>query len=200
MAGSTADRQRISGRARRRRAADTGRPRGLDAAEVRALVGQARCGNRQAFGLLYLEYRAKVFHVVRCTLDPAAAEDAVAETFVRAWTALPRYRDTGAPFVAWLYGIARHVVADVHRDRARVQPEAEPPQGATTVSDRPEERLVLGAALARLPAEQRAVIELKYLADLSNEQVGIALGKSPGAVNAQQWRALASLRSMLEAS
>ena len=54
-----------------------------------------------------------------------------AEAFLRAGVALPRYRNTGAPFVAWLYGIARHVVADERAARHRIEPRAEPPDQST---------------------------------------------------------------------
>lgn len=61
-----------------------------------------------------------------------------------------------------------------------------------------EDRLALAAALRRLSDRQRQVVELKFLLGLSNEEVGRALGRSPGAVNAMQWRALEALRRTLE--
>lgn len=163
-----------------------------------ALVTRAQTGDQDAFGVLYEEYRRKVFNLARFSLPHATAEDAVGETFVRAWAALPRYRDVGVPFVAWLYGIARHVVADTLRAGMRVEPRAEPRLDEAVSRDGELDRLTLGAALDRLPDEQRVVIEMKYLADLTNEEVGAALGKTPGAVNTQQWRALAALRTILE--
>lgn len=167
-------------------------------AEVAVLVERSRAGDRDAFGALYEEYRSRIFNLARFTLPHAAAEDAVGETFVRAWAALPRYRDMGVPFVAWLYGIARHVVTDALRVGMRVEPRAEPRLDEPDCRDSELDRLTLGTALEQLPAEQRVVIELKFLAGLSNEEVGRALGKSAGAVNTQQWRALAALRTYLE--
>lgn len=174
------------------------RARDLDGQEVAALVTRAQAGDQDAFGLLYLEFRRRIYNLARFSLSHSAAEDAVGETFVRAWAALPRYRDTGAPFVAWLYGIARHVVADTVRASVRVEPQAEPDCGGTDTRGREDDRLLLGAALGQLPPEQRMVIELKFLGGLSNDEVAATLGKSPGAVNTQQWRALASLRAILE--
>lgn len=191
-------------RARRARVKDvrTGERRGTDTpladAEVAVLVERSRHGERDAFGVLYEEYRGRIFNLARFSLPHAAAEDAVGETFVRAWAALPRYRDMGVPFVAWLYGIARHVVTDALRSGMRVEPRAEPRLDEPDSRDHDLDRLTLGAALARLPDEQRVVVELKFLAGLSNDEVGRALGKSAGAVNTQQWRALATLRGFLE--
>jgi RNA polymerase sigma-70 factor (ECF subfamily) len=162
---------------------------------VQRLVDRARGGDRDAFGDLYRLYHPPLFRLARAHLGEGA-EDAVAETFLRAWKALPRYRDTGAPFLAWLYGIARHVIADEFRRRARVEPRPDLPDRGVewTVDD----ELTLAAAIRRLPDEQRQVVELKFLMGATNAEVAAALGKSEGAVNAKQWRGLAALRRMLE--
>src|SRR6266508_2330275 len=166
--------------------------------QVHQLVEKAKQGDRDAFAELYRLHHARIFRMARLHLGDLGdgAEDAVAETFLRAWAALPRYRDTGAPFVAWLFGIARHVVLDEVARGRRVMPREELPERTRgwTVDD----RLTLAAAMERLPAEQRRVVELKYLAGMRNAEVASALGKSKGAINAMQWRALGTLREILE--
>lgn len=166
--------------------------------QVSQLVEKAKRGDRDAFAELYRLHHARIFRMARLHLGDLGdgAEDAVAETFLRAWAALPRYRDTGAPFVAWLFGIARHVVLDEVARGRRVMPREELPERARgwTVDD----RLTLAQAMDRLPAAQRQVIELKYLAGMRNAEVAAALGKSKGAINAMQWRALGTLREILE--
>lgn len=162
------------------------------------MVEKAKRGDRDAFAELYRLHHARIFRMARLHLGELGdgAEDVVAETFLRAWAALPRYRNTGAPFVAWLFGIARHVVLDEVARGRRVMPSEELPErtGAWTVDD----RLTLAQAMDRLPAAQRQVVELKYLAGMRNEEVASALGKSKGAINAMQWRALGMLREILE--
>lgn len=159
------------------------------------LVALARSGDREAFGDLYRLYHAPIFRVARAQLGEGA-EDAVAETFVRAWGSLHRYRDMGVPFVGWLYGIARNVVADEFRRRQRVQPTDQIPE--EMIGSAVDDDLSLAAAMARLPDEQRRVVELKFLVGLTNAEVGSVLGISPGAVNSKQWRALGQLRRALE--
>ena len=161
------------------------------------LVQYAQGGDREAFGELYRLCHGVVFRFVHFYLPGAEGEDAVAETFLRAWGALPRYRQTGAPFAAWLIGIARHVVTDVHRASRRAEPWAEPPDRPVEFQDRLVDRLALAEAVAGLPGEQRRVIELKFLLGWTNNEVGQVLGKSVGAVNALQWRALARLKEAL---
>ena len=162
--------------------------------EERELVGMARKGDQDAFGKLFLAHHGAIFRLARATLGDGA-DDVASETFVRAWTALPKYQDTGAPFVAWLYGIARHVVVDELRRRSRSEPQADIAMGR--VEDSHDDRLMLTTALDGLSDEQRQVLELKFFVGLTNDEVAAALGKTPGAVNAQQWRALQALRKMI---
>lgn len=162
---------------------------------VPGLVAEAKRGDTDAFGQLYRLHHASVTRMARFHLGSTDAEDAVAEVFLRAWKALPRYQNTGAPFAAWLHGIARHVVVDEIRRRSRTEPHAEVPDAG--VEHREDERLDLAAAIEQLPQEQRQVIELKFLVGLKNPEVAEAMGSTPGAVNARQWRALESLRAAL---
>ncbi len=160
------------------------------------LVERAQRGDKEAFGLLYKEHHGSIYRFARTHLH-GAAEDAVGETFLRAWKALPRYTYTGAPFVAWLYGIARHVVTDELRRRGRTETREELPEAGIEFDT--DDRLVLASAIGKLPRDQRRIIEMKYLLGMKNPEVAKVLGKGVGAVNAAQWRALKKLREILEA-
>jgi RNA polymerase sigma-70 factor (ECF subfamily) len=164
-------------------------------AHERALVERAKDGDRDAFGVLYKEHAAAVARVVRFRLG-REDEDAVSEVFLRAWRGLAGYRDTGVPFSAWLYAIARHVAIDLLRTSARTEPRAEVPD--REVDEMTAELLTLHDAIEQLPTEQRQVIELKYLVGMNNAEVAAALDTSPGAINAKQWRALKALADVLE--
>jgi RNA polymerase sigma-70 factor (ECF subfamily) len=126
--------------------------------------------------------------------------DATSLVFAKALGSLSTCR--GDAVRAWLFGIAHHVIAD--RFRAR-DPEA-PLEAASRVPDSspsPQElaeagdaRRRLWAALAQLPPEQRRVVELR-LAGLTSAEIGQALGRSRGAVDVAQCRAVARLRGLL---
>ena len=164
----------------------------------RALVDRARRGDADAFGHLFRAHHPRVYRLARAQLPHNLAEDAAAETFTRAWKALPRYHPTRAPFVGWLYGIARHVVVDMVRLQARTDPtDHVVDEGHDPWLGR-DDLLALADAIRGLPDEQRAVIELKFLVGLTNGEVAVVLDKLPGAVNAQQWRALRALQRVLE--
>jgi RNA polymerase sigma-70 factor, ECF subfamily len=174
-----------------------GRHDDTDNRTIVPLVERARDGDKDAFGLLYRRCHARVYGLARFYLGDGA-EDAVAETFARAWAALPRYKPGRTPFISWLYGIGRHVVVDELRRRKRTEPrDSMPDAGHEHNSD---DNLVLAAAIAELPHQQQQVIEMKYLLGMTNPEVSAALGKKIGAVNAQQWRALQALKKILERS
>ena len=163
-------------------------------ARERALVRRAQDGDRDAFGELYRTHLPAVARLVRFRLG-APDEDVVSEVFLRAWRGLDRYRDTGVPFVGWLFGIARNVAIDQIRSRGRTEPrDVLPDRGIEPMT---AELMTLRDAIDRLPTEQRQVIELKYLAACSNDEVAAAMGTTPGAVNAKQWRALKSLADLI---
>jgi RNA polymerase sigma-70 factor (ECF subfamily) len=158
------------------------------------LVARAQEGDRGAFEELYRSHVAGVARTVRYRLG-RVDEDVVAEVFVRAWRALPRYRATGSGFGAWLGGICRHLVVDEFRARGRAVPVAEVPD--RSVEPMTADLLALRDAIDLLPTEQRQIVELKYLVGLTNEEVAAALHTTPGAVNAKQWRALRALEHLL---
>jgi RNA polymerase sigma-70 factor (ECF subfamily) len=162
--------------------------------EVARLVAAAQRNDREAFGQIYRIYYRPIYNLARFYF-PQEADDIVAETFVRAWGAIVRYRDTGPPFVTWLYGIARHIVADERRSRQRVEPRSEVPDSLTEMEQ--DDRIMLAMGLQRLPAGQRRVLELRYLLDLSHAEIAALLRKSVGAVKAQRWRALQNLSTIL---
>jgi RNA polymerase sigma-70 factor (sigma-E family) len=97
---------------------------------------------------------------------------------------------------AYLRTVLTRVFLDTkRRGRAREQVVAELPDTIAPADAGPGERLALRAALLAVPPGQRAVLVLRYVADLSVEQVAESLGCSTGTVKSQTARGLASLRA-----
>ncbi|MEO8425229.1 MAG: sigma-70 family RNA polymerase sigma factor [Actinomycetota bacterium] len=166
--------------------------RSLDA--VARLVEWAKDGDKDAFGQIFRLHRDAILRFARLRLG-AEADDVVSEVFTRAWITLNRYEYTGLPFVAWLYGIARHVVADELTRQSRTQPKADLPESLSRWAE--DDRIDLFEAIEKLPTEQRQVIEMKYFMGMRNAEVADVLNTSVNAVNGRQWRALAALRDQL---
>ncbi|MHB8511787.1 MAG: RNA polymerase sigma factor [Actinomycetota bacterium] len=174
---------------------ESARAERVERTRQRWLIERAQQGDKDAFGDLYRICHPSVARIVGFYLPGAAGEDAVQETFVRAWSALPRYKDIGAPFTAWLGGIARHVVGDALRAAKRTRPQAEAPE--QPVTHELDDNIDLARVIAQLPKKQQQVVELKFLLGWSNEMVAQAMGKTPGAINVLQWRALERMRKLM---
>ena len=120
-------------------------------------------------------------------------------------TALPRYEDQGRPFMAFVYGIAAHKVADGFRgaSRNKSDPVDEIPERATLDSG-PEisalasaANLRMGRLLSTLPEKQREILILRVVVGLSAEETAEAVGGTAGAVRVAQHRALSKLKNQL---
>lgn len=162
-------------------------------AQVSAYVVAAQRGERAAFEQLYRLYHDQIFRFARSRLGDEGAEDAVSETFLKAWTSLGRYSDRGKPFVAWLYGIAKHVAADFRHRTKSVDLIS-----LDESNDQSYEPLDLAAAISQLSKRQQQVIELKFMIGLTNEEIASVMRTTAGAVNALSWRGLQRLKELLE--
>jgi RNA polymerase sigma-70 factor (ECF subfamily) len=180
-----------------------GRASTIEEQETSALVERARSGDREAYGMLFDRFHDEIYRfATRRIGDPVAGQDAAAETFADAFKGIPRYEQTGAPFEAWLYTIARRRIVDQIRIRARHDHAELSPDDSLQPSFGGHESsvidgLLLRALIARLPESERDVVELRFMEDLDVEQTALRLGKQPGAVRVAQHRALIKLRTMM---
>ena len=132
--------------------------------------------------------------------DRAVADDLVQDTLERGWSRLAQWRP-GSDLRAWLFGIMHNLRVDQLRCQGpNTQPlgeaESEAPMRATQ-SDRLEVD-DLAAALVRLPEEQRAVLLLVALEEMSYEQIASTLGIPLGTVMSRLSRGRERLRLMLD--
>lgn len=122
--------------------------------------------------------------------------------------ALPRYQDQGRPFLAFVYGIASHKVADAHRaaGRNRSEPTEVVPE-RLSMDAGPEQMVIQSDSAARmtkllsvLPEKQREILTLRIVVGMSAEETAEAVGSTPGAVRVAQHRALARLKAEIDGS
>ena len=121
-------------------------------------------------------------------------------------TALPRYEDQGRPFMAFVYGIASHKVADAMRTVARSKSDpVETVPESMDFSSGPEQQALdsdasrrMRALLEVLPEKQREILVLRLVVGLSAEETADMVGSSPGAVRVAQHRALAKLKKTID--
>jgi RNA polymerase sigma-70 factor (ECF subfamily) len=168
------------------------------------LCRRASAGDRRAFAALYDRHVDAVYRYAfyRVRSD-AEAEDVTSEVFHRALVAMPRF-EPRRPFLAFLYTIARNVVADQLR-RARPTASFEDAiahpsdaAGPEEIAGRLDDARRLRRAIAKLTELQQEVIVLRFLEDRSTKEVAAFTGKPESTIRGIQMRALAALRAFME--
>ena len=178
-----------------------------------AVVAEAVAGNRDALREVLEIIRPIVVRYCRARVGATersglSADDVAQEVCLAAITALPRYKDQGRPFLAFVYGIAAHKVADAHRaaGRNRADPTDVVPE-RYSVEAGPEQMALDSESSARmnrllsvLPERQREILILRVVVGMSAEETAEAVGSTAGAVRVAQHRALARLKTEITAT
>lgn len=171
------------------------------------VLAAAQAGAPWAFEVLYRGLAPSVTGYLRLhgALEP---DDLASETFLGVFTGLARFTGDEDALRAWVFTIAHRRLVDDWRQRSR-RPQVTDDAGDLTVlagGDVEDDVLVsLGAEdvhriCAGLPDDQRTVVLLRILADLTVEQVAQVMGRSLASVKALQRRGLRALRTELESS
>jgi RNA polymerase sigma-70 factor (ECF subfamily) len=171
-----------------------------------ALLAAARTSSGQAFEQLFRTYAPKVRGYLRAR-GAAEPDELTNDTFVAVFRSLERFDGDEAAFRSWLFTIARNRLVDERRRRARqVETVAADVPDAVEVSGGDVETEALAnlgdewaaGVLTQLAPDQRDVLLLRIIADLTIEQIAQLLGKRPGAVKALQRRGLAAVKRVLD--
>lgn len=169
------------------------------------LIQRGQRGDRDAIAELYELYVERIFRYVSYRVEGAAdIQDLTAEVFVKMVEGLPKYRNSGIPFEAWLYRIASARIID-YRRRVQRRPQSELTESLTDDFDEtPEEAMVeqeeletLRRAIGHLNEEQQTLLVLRFIERKSHDQVAAIMGKSVSAVKSIQHRALNQLAAQL---
>ena len=139
---------------------------------------------------------------VNALRDRPLAEDCVQETFLRAWRSRDRFDERRAGERTWLFAIARNVIADALRARARM-----PRLGSEALLDQhpsadrdPLERLRLVEGLARLSDAHREVVVAVHLDGRSYQELSAMTGTPIATLRTRAFHALRALRGHLDGS
>ncbi len=173
------------------------------------LIARARSGDVAAYEDIVRRYQDVAVRTAHVVCPETDAEDAVQEAFLKAFDALPRFRD-GAPIRPWLLRIVanearnrrrsagrRHGLALRAADAAHVRHHAPSPDAGVMAA---ETRAELLAAINTLRDEDREVIGARFLLDLSEIETAETLGIPRGTVKSRTSRAIGRLREALTAA
>lgn len=157
--------------------------------------------NAQIDRFQFAELYEHTFHrvyafVARRVSTREEAQDLTAEVFHQALASIENFRWQGAPFIAWLYGIAANVLSAHWRKlgRAPSQLDEDCELGGT---DEIERRAILAELVESLLPDQRTVIVRRFIEQRSIREIAQELGRSEGAIKQLQVRALENLREKM---
>ena len=172
------------------------------------IIARARRGDADAFEQLVAAYRNQVFRLaLRMCGNEADADEVAQEAFLSAWKGLPNFRGESR-FSTWLYQLTTHAAIDLMR-REKRQAAAEDIDGITAADDGPspqqqvertETQREIRSALMQLPEEYRQVLLLRFMQELSYEEIGQTLKLPAGTVKSRLNRAKAQLKDILSRS
>jgi RNA polymerase sigma factor (sigma-70 family) len=169
------------------------------------VLAAAQAGAAWAFEVHYRDLSPSVTGYLRLhgAVEP---DDLASETFIGVFTGLSGFSGGEDALRAWVFTIAHRRLVDDWRRRSRRPQVADDPGDLTELlgGDVEDDALVgvgtetVHKLCAELPDDQRSVLLMRILADLTVEQVAAAMGRSVGAVKALQRRGLRTLRTRLE--
>lgn len=174
-----------------------------------ALIERARQLDDDAWQIIYNRYYNRLYSFFYFRFgDTELAEELTAQVFERAVKHICHFRHQGSTLGAWLHRIAHNLANDQLR-RHKSGPPAPPleliEEGIKSEDDpwihvlQDEATRLLRQALDRLTPEQREIVLLRFVAQMTAPEIATITGKTTGAIKALQHRALASLRRELEA-
>ena len=159
----------------------------------------------KVFGELYKLYVEQVFGYLYSRIGNLhEAEDVTAQTFLAAFESFDKFRQEGH-FASWLFGIARNKAMDHFRKRKNttsidevydIPVENDPLYGVI----QSEQTAALSKLIQALPEEDRDLLRLRFLADMSFPEIAYLLHRNEEAVKKTTYRLLARLHSQLEVS
>lgn len=182
-----------------------------DAPELIALYRRCKEQDRTAFAELFRQYHRRVFGSgLFITHRTDAADEIVQLVFIELFTAFRRF-DPERPFLPWLYRIVHDVSMDYLRRERRGSHlplpttewrldallGADPDPGPAEHAERGELHETIWGALARLPADHRAVLVLRHYSQFSEAEMAQALGCRRGTVKSRLHRAHRALAAEL---
>lgn len=168
--------------------------------DLERIAGVAR-GDRGALASLYRDYYPRLFRFVLRVLGRSdAVEDVVNETMLAVWQQAGEFR-AESRVGTWIFGIAyRRALKALARER-RPLPELEPApvEMPSDLSDADARRATVARAIALLPPDQRAVVELTFAFGHSYGEIAAIVGCPEGTVKSRMFHARAKLRPLLRA-
>lgn len=167
--------------------------------ETMQLIRRSQSGDHDAFAALFEQYKNLVYRTAYLTLrHTAEAEDALQEVFIRVYQSLPNYDPAKGAFTTWLYRITMYYCLNQRRKhQVDDQPLDDDTVNGIEATTEPTEIEDLWEKLGQLSEKQRAVVILRFYAELPYAEIAEVLDIPLGTVKSRLDLALKTLRRTL---
>jgi len=174
-----------------------------------ALIDSFKKGNVNSFNILVLKYQRKIYWVIRkMVLNHLDADDLTQETFIKVYKSLQDFRGD-SKFFTYLYKIAVNLslnhlkrekiimsrTGDFETEGYKIKSDE---KDYDEISEEQERTKILEEAIGRLPAQQRAVFNMRFYDQLSYEDISLILNKSTGGMKANYFHAFKKIEEYLK--
>ena len=169
--------------------------------EELSCVARVQAGEREALNALWDSITPKLYgYLLNVARDSRLAEDFLQETWLKAITNLARFQARGVRFSAWLFAIARNVCREHWRKSRRevpIEELEERPINSVTNGRSMEEKLLVDMMLPKISEEDREILRLRFIADLSYKEIACVMEISTVAARVRIHRAIGRARAIL---
>lgn len=181
-------------------------PEKMNDLEVKELVLLAKSGDKDAFTKIYDLFYTPVYRFIFLQVrHKEEAEDLVQITFLKSLEALNSFEERGAKFSTWVYTIARNSVIDHWKKKKDVITSEENFIENVAHEGRLEDEIyknenakMIKSLIEELSHEQKEIMILYFVEELSYREISNIIGKKEDAIRALKYRALKSLRGRIE--
>jgi RNA polymerase sigma-70 factor (ECF subfamily) len=174
------------------------------------LLARVREGDRAAFGELYDRFSTALFSLaMRILRDQKQAEDLIQEVFLQVWRKADQFDPERGSFITWSMMMTRNLALDrirkierharlVEELTAEAAAQGEDAPALTENLDLQDRVILLKSAMAKLPPEQKRLIELAFFDGLTQSEISDLTKEPLGTVKARIRRGLLKLREALQ--
>jgi len=177
---------------------------------IKLLINLAKNGDEEAFGVIYDKYFTPIYrYIFNGVKNKEVAEDLAQTVFLKAFKMIGEYKYNGNDPAPYFYTIAKNTVIDHWKKKkdylyedfseyAKNIPDASK-NASQNIEEKEEMKEVL-ESINELTSDQKEIITLRFICDLSYSEISKYTGKNEDAIRQLQCRALRSLKNILKSS
>lgn len=173
--------------------------------KIELIVKEAQKGSTEAFGKLYDLYVNQIYRYISFKVSKEDALDLTETVFLKVWEHVASYKKGSGTFASWIFRIAHNLVIDHYRLQRHhaslddvVLPDEKREADPAFLTENKFTQAMLKKAIAKLNPKYQQILLLRYITGLEPDEIGKIMNRSPGSLRILKFRALQSLKKILE--